>query len=73
MQHWLKCQWTKGVFTHTENNGSGFRNTMTMRNPEFRMVAELWSTMRECARPAMEERETVEEYNEVREIDNEFE
>eukprot|EP00971_Amphidinium_carterae_P094488 1870236-Amphidinium_carterae.1 len=49
----------KGVFTHTWNNGSGLSNTMTMCNPEFRMVAELRFTMREGP-GATEDRETVE-------------
>eukprot|EP00971_Amphidinium_carterae_P324154 6441913-Amphidinium_carterae.1 len=37
----------------------------------FRMIAEPRFTMRKCAQPAMEDRETVEEYSEeMREIDN---
>eukprot|EP00971_Amphidinium_carterae_P259003 5140106-Amphidinium_carterae.1 len=41
----------KSVFTHTGNNDSGLRCTVTMCDSEFRMVAEPWVTMREITGP----------------------
>eukprot|EP00971_Amphidinium_carterae_P290053 5759226-Amphidinium_carterae.1 len=43
---------------------------MTENASECRMVAEPRLTMRECTRPAMEDRETVDVYDEERETDN---
>eukprot|EP00971_Amphidinium_carterae_P196426 3897724-Amphidinium_carterae.1 len=73
-RHWLKpqCRGVKRVCSQeTMVQVSGTRCTMCVS--EFRMAAEPRLTMRKCARPATDDRETVEEYTEVRQIDNEFE
>eukprot|EP00971_Amphidinium_carterae_P131639 2607110-Amphidinium_carterae.1 len=61
------------VHSQCTMNDSGRIVNWTVSTSEFRMVAEPRLTMRKCARLVTKDRETVEVYEEEREIDNVYE